>query len=106
MNGGFFEPEKLAQVITPAGALIGLRRRDGPALSFGIAAELLVDFTDGLPVRPPVFPFRRLRHRVIEVVDVDAVGDEAWPPVVRRDLHAVGRFHAHLTFSLSLTRIA
>ena len=101
VQGEILEPEELAQVIAPGGPLVGCGGRRYAMVLLRIEAERFVHLTDHPPVRAPVLPFRRLRHRRVEVVDVDAVGDEARPPVMGRDLDAIAGFHRHVTFSLS-----
>ena len=92
-----FEPEELAQVIRPGGALIGLRRGEGSPVCLRLEAQRLVHLADRFPVRSPVLPFRRLYDRVIEVIDIDPVGDETRPPVGGGHLHPVRRFQrAHV----------
>src|SRR5256885_12787910 len=94
-----FEPEELSEVIAPGGSLVAGGRGDGATALVGLTSEGLVGLAHRLPVRAPVLPLARLPHRPVEVVDVEAVGDEACPPVVGRDLHAIARFYTHLTLS-------
>ena len=81
-----FEPEELSEVIAPGGSLVASGRGDSATVLLGLTSEGLVDLAHRLPVRAPVLPLGRLPHRPVEVVDVDAVGDEACPPVVCRHL--------------------
>src|SRR5205807_1284866 len=98
------EPEELPEVIAPGGPLIASGRRYGSSVLFRVTTERFVHLADGPPVGAPVLPFRRLRYGRVEVIEIDTVGDEARPPVMRGDLDAVARFHTHDT--VSFVRIA
>src|SRR5450759_1262924 len=74
----------------PGGPLVGLGRRQPAPAFLGLMAQGLVHLTNRFPVGRPIRPLGGPGHGVIEVVDVDASGDEARPPMVCRHLHAVG----------------
>src|SRR3984957_21198657 len=46
---------------------------------------------DRVPVGTPVRPLGRASEHIFEIIDVDAVGDKAWLPVVRGHLHTIHR---------------
>src|SRR4029077_6676814 len=101
-----FEPEELAQVVAPRGALKGLGGGKMSATISSFSGEALMHLSDGPPVGPPVLPLGGLADGVVEVVDIDAVGDESRSPVMRRDLHVVRGFLGGHGLTVSLLAIA
>src|ERR1022692_2016614 len=91
MQRRVLEPQELAEVVAPRRALICLGCRHHPAVTLGLLAHRLVDAAHRVPVGSPVRPLHGSGQHVLEIVDVDTVGNEARLPVMRCDLHTVHR---------------
>src|SRR5207302_11326362 len=76
MESRVFEPQELSQVVGPGRPQIRLGGRQRPTLLLGLIPETFVYLPNGLPVRPPISPIRRLPHGLVAVIDIAPVADE------------------------------